>query len=355
MPPVRVVEVDEVPYERTLDRGRMDTWYPDAADLAARVQADRDVIAAERPDVVVTDARISAQVAATASGLPHVSLNHFLAGSGRTAWTSRRARLRALRRPVHAISRLPRLVRRDALGARRLQSRVGEVRAALGLEPGGSLFAGDLTLVTTTPLLDPARDLPPSWRYVGPVTWSAAAPAAPAPAHGGSSPLVFVSQGSIGAPSTLRSVARELAGEPVDVMIATMGACPPAELDAIAPNVMAGNVVDSDGWLAVADVAVLHGGHLTLSAASRAGVPLVVLPDGRDHWAWAARVEALGTGIALPAPRAPGAVRRAVRRVLRDDRYRNSAAELARHLAGWDGRRRCADAIEEIAAREAAA
>ncbi len=350
---VRVVEADEIPYERTASRPRIDHWYPDSADLLARVQADLELIAGERPDVVVTDARIPAQIAAQASGVPHVSINHFLPNTGMTAWTTPRARLRALRRPAHTLSRLPQLARGDAHGATRLGSRVNEVRASLGLDPATSLFAGQITLATTTPLLDPAPRLPAAWRYVGPITWSVPAGAAPPDRRGGR-PFVYVSQGSIGAPGRLRAIARELSREPVEGMIATMGACDPAELRSLAPNLDAANCVDNDAWLRAADVAVLHGGHLTVSAAACAGVPVIVLPDGRDHWAWAARVETFGTGIALRSPRTPGAIRRAVRRVLREPRFRERAAELARHLAGWDGRSLAAAAIEDAVDRVAA-
>lgn len=345
---VRLIDIPEIPLARTSDRQRVDTWYPAVADLQERAQADLGLIARERPDVVVTDTRIPAQIAAAASGLPHVSINHFLPSTGLTRWTTPRQRVRALRRPVHTLTQLPRLASRDPYGARVLSSRVRQARAAFGLDPAKSLFEGALTLATTTPLLDPAPGLPASWRFVGPLTWSAPC-GTPPPGGRAARPLVYVSQGSIGAPATLHEIARALAREPVGGMIATMGACAPDTLRAIAPRLGVAEFADNDAWLRVADFAVLHGGHLTMSAAAIAGLPVIVLPDGRDHWAWAARVEAFGTGIVLRAPRSPGAIGRAVRRLLGDPGYGQRARGLARHLAQWDGRSRAAGAIEQVA------
>ena len=87
---------------------------------------------------------------------------------------------------------------------------------------------------------------------------------------------------------------------------------------------------------------------MTASIAHRAGTPVVVVPHRSDQWAWADRVERLGTGIAVRPPAARGAIRRALRRVLRDERYRLAAERVAAHLREWDGARASADLVEEL-------
>lgn len=350
-PGLRLRPVDEVPLDATGDRGRIDTWYPSTEDLVARARADLALIEEEAPAVVVTDTRLSAQVAADASGRPHVGLHHFLAGTGRTSATRPAARARAaLRHPRAALRRAPELLRGDPYGAGLLHARLAEARAALGVTRGEARFftGATATALTTTPVLDPAPALPESWVYAGPVVWGAAGGAVPPPQP--ARPRVFVSQGSIGEGGTLREIVGELAREPVHLCVAVMGADDPAALRALAPHAEIHEVADSVAQLAAADVAVLHGGHMTNSAAAVAGTPVVLLPDGRDHWAWADRVERLGTGIALPAPRRRGAVARAVRRVLGDPGYRAAAGDLAGHLRSWDGRARVADLVERAAA-----
>lgn len=65
-------------------------------------------------------------------------------------------------------------------------------------------------------------------------------------------------------------------------------------------------------------VAVHHGGAGTTVAAARAGVPQVVVPLFGDQFYWAARVAALGIGVALtPAPLDAGTLTSALHDALR--------------------------------------
>ena len=128
----------------------------------------------------------------------------------------------------------------------------------------------------------------------------------------------------------------------------TAGLCEPEELRALAPDARVERLLPTSACLAAADAAVVHGGHLTTAEAHRLGTPVVVLPAAHDQWVWAERVERLGTGVALRPPIAPGAVRRAVRRVLGRDSYRERSAAVAAHLAEWDGASRAADLLETL-------
>jgi EryCIII-like glycosyltransferase len=78
-----------------------------------------------------------------------------------------------------------------------------------------------------------------------------------------------------------------------------------------------------------AALAITHGGHGTVMKALAAGVPMVVLPHGRDQADTAARVTARGAGIALARTASSSAIRRAVQRVLQHDSYRAAARGLA--------------------------
>jgi UDP:flavonoid glycosyltransferase YjiC (YdhE family) len=208
---------------------------------------------------------------------------------------------------------------------------------------------GTAVAVTSTPLLDPSRGLPRHWHYTGPISWSAAPPKV-VPVVRGSRPLVYVSQGSTGSGALLRRIVRELAREGVDLVVTTGGRCDEDELRALAPDARVERLLPSSACLAAADVAVVHGGHLTTAEAHRLGRPVVVVPAGSDHWVWSERVERLGSGIALRAPIAPGAIRRSVRRVLERGRYRRRAEAVAAHLAEWDGAARAADLAETLLA-----
>lgn len=320
--------------------------YGGAEGLTRLVEADLDVLEGLRPDVAVVDCRLSAWIACEVAGVPLVSVVHFFRS---TPWHAPEPLLGALRRRARA-RRAARIARwmldPDPLGLVTLARITAETRAAFGLDPRRPMFEGDLVACTTTPRLDPSRSAPPHWRYVGPVTWSA--PSGADPPRRGDRPLVYVTQGSTGSAATLERAVRELAHEPVDVLVTTASLCEPRELEALAANVRAERLLPGRACMEAADVAVVHGGHLTTIEAHAAATPVVVVPHGFDQFVWANRAERLGTGLAVRPPSLPGAIRRAVRRVLRRERYRAAAAAVADDLRGWDGPGNVADLVEEL-------
>ena len=347
---VRVIGAEEIPLEWTRDHDQMDCFYPDVETLIRFVEADGKVIEAEQPDVVVIDMRMPTALAAELAGVPTVTINHFLALTGYTTLSSWKRRLGMLRHPVRVASRLGTVFDRDPFRVTPLKARLDQARIELGLPPRDELpIIGPCTAFTTTPFLDPpTRPLPEGWHYAGPVTWSAAGEKPPpAPTD---RPLVFVSQGSLGSDSAIAEIAGAVAGLDADIAVVTMGAVDHGEIEALGPGITAHEVVDNDAWLEAADVAVMHGGHISMSAAARAGTPTVVIPDGRDHWAWAAKTTGLGTGISLYRPLLPGAVGRAVKKVLTRPSYAERASRLAAYLEDWKGEERIANLIEQVAA-----
>jgi MGT family glycosyltransferase len=321
-------------------------WFESVEELLAQAEADRGLLERLRPDAVVVDLRVPSMLAATRAGVPALALMHFVRLTGHwrepQPWRKRARQLRHAHRVPTAL-RTRRRGQAVALENRALRA---EARRRYGLPPA-PLVDGDAVAVTSTPLLDPAV-LPEHWRYVGPISWSAGADAEAI--ERGTRPLVYVSQGSTGSAELLRRAVRELAHEELDLVVTTARLCDPEELRALAPAARVERLLPTTTCIAAADAAVVHGGHLTTAEAHRLGTPVVVLPAGHDHWAWAERVERLGTGVALRPPVASGAVRRAVRRVLRRDSYRERAAAVAAHLAEWDGASRASDLLEELVA-----
>ncbi len=325
-------------------------WYRDADDLAASVAGDRGVIERLDADAIVSDMRMSATIAAEAAGVPQVELQHFLPLLGHGPSPKRPARWRRPRSAAEAVAY--RLGLRPAMDAR-LLALVTEVRGRLGLPFTGSLWSHrGVVACTTTPWLDPGHALPPRWEYVGPIVWSApvAAGGTAVPARG-ARPLVYVTQGSSGSAALLRRAVRDLAAAPVDVLATCAELCDPEELVALGPNVRAERYLPGAACCAAADVAVVHGGHLTACEAHIAGTPVVVVPYEMDHWTWAARVERLGSGVAVHAPRRPGLIARAASRVLGDESYARAARAVGEHFREWDGTARTADLVERVARR----
>jgi UDP:flavonoid glycosyltransferase YjiC (YdhE family) len=96
----------------------------------------------------------------------------------------------------------------------------------------------------------------------------------------------------------------------------------------------------------VAAVVSPAGNGIVVRAAA-AGVPVLLLPDGKDQFDVTRGAEAAGLGIVLDRTRLDAAeTRRALRALLDEPGYRTRARELARRAATYDAARTAADAIE---------
>jgi UDP:flavonoid glycosyltransferase YjiC (YdhE family) len=105
-----------------------------------------------------------------------------------------------------------------------------------------------------------------------------------------------------------------------------------------------------DALLDRVDVVLCHGGAGTIAAPLVHGVPLVVVPRGADQFANAARVAALGAGIALPPEQQDvDGMATALATVLDDPSYRASARAVADATARLPGLDVAVDQLEALA------
>ena len=110
-------------------------------------------------------------------------------------------------------------------------------------------------------------------------------------------------------------------------------------------------------WVRHADVlphcsaVITHGGHGTVMKALIAGVPLIVVPLGRDQPDNAGRVVYAGAGIRLRKNATVSALRTAISRVIDDPRYHTAARHMAARLAAERDDNRVLDELEQVAAR----
>ena len=97
--------------------------------------------------------------------------------------------------------------------------------------------------------------------------------------------------------------------------------------------------------------AISHGGLGTTLRALAHGVPLLLLPLGRDQAFNAARVVEYGAGIQLAPDAGPAAVAGAVARLLDEPGFAAAAARAAARVAADVPDQRAADALEACAVR----
>jgi MGT family glycosyltransferase len=186
-----------------------------------------------------------------------------------------------------------------------------------------------------------------SYRFVGPSV--GARPADPSfPADRLPDPVLYVSLGTVfkADPRLLRDFATALAPLGGTVVVAT-GQTDPAALGPLPANVLARRSVPQPEVLARSAMFLTHGGMNSVNEAMYAGVPMLVVPQGADQPLVAARVVALGAGLAIRTEDAAvEAVRALARRLLDEPRFRAAAGSLrdAQRQAG--GYRRAADELE---------
>src|SRR5262245_26176523 len=173
-------------------------------------------------------------------------------------------------------------------------------------------------------------DLPGNARYVGPVldepTWTYSSQST-APEGYDSLVLVALSttfQNQIGC---LQRIVDALGVMPVRAVVTTG---PAVDCKALHPPPNA-TVVPSAPHRQVlrhAALAITHGGHGTVVKALAAGVPLVLIPHGRDQADTAVRVSSRGAGITIARTTDAGGIAHAVDRVLSDPSFRLAAQQL---------------------------
>jgi UDP:flavonoid glycosyltransferase YjiC (YdhE family) len=227
---------------------------------------------------------------------------------------------------------------------------VNEVRERVGLPPHqeiAEMFSSIplLLYMTAEPFEYPRSDWPENVRLVGPCDWDPPAEL-PAGLEEVAEPIVLVTTSSEFQDDgrLVRCALEALADEEIHV-VATLPSGDPASFDApassrVLPFVPHAAILDR------AACAVTHGGMGTTQKALARGVPVCVVPFGRDQLEVARRVELAGAGTRLPARRlTPKRLRAAVREAMRRDAGARRVAEGYRAAGGANA---AANAIEEL-------
>ncbi|MGG6897744.1 nucleotide disphospho-sugar-binding domain-containing protein [Rhizobium sp. BR 315] len=198
------------------------------------------------------------------------------------------------------------------------------------------LSVGRHLLATSSSFDFPTEHLPDHVRYVGPLleapSWArerwAGQPAREM------QPLVLVSFSTTnqGQADVLQRVIPGLADEPVEVVVTLGKALEGLRLQSPANITILANAAHDD-LLTKARAIVTHGGHGTVMRSLCHGVPLVILPMGRDQNDNAARVDYHGAGLRLDPSVPPQMVGEAVRRVLSEPSFAERALAIGRAIA----------------------
>ena len=310
----------------------------------------RGAIEEERPDALLVDINTwGAMAAAETAGLPWATwCPYFLPVPSRDAppfglgLPPARGALGRLR---------DRLLSPVLLGAyNRLAPELDAVRAELGAPPvrriERAMIRTPLMLyMTAEPFEYPRSDWPPSVRMVGPGVWD---PPTKSPAwlEKVKRPLVLVTcstefqnDGKL-----VRTALEALAGEDVEVVVTTAGVDPSSFTPP--PNARVERFVPHRPVLERAACVVCHGGMGITQKALALGVPVCVVPFGRDQFEVARHVEVADAGSRLPASwLRPDRLRSAVREAMRK---KGGAERIAAAFASAGGPRAATEALEKL-------
>jgi UDP:flavonoid glycosyltransferase YjiC (YdhE family) len=287
----------------------------------------RDAIDDMGPDLVVVDCMLPAALTAgEATGAPTASVVHFLYGlaRGRMAesgggWTTDLRTLASTRR---------------ALGLAALDE---------GL---AAWEAPQLVLVTAPAWLDVDAGAPGHVVHAGPL----GVHVHPRRADSARVLLTFSTTVMEGQPELVERLSRAVADLGLRATL-TLGPALAPEAVSMPDEVEVLAFADHDRLMPECSIVISHGGLGTVTRALAHGVPVLVLPLGRDQAFNASRVEDLGAGIALPETSPADRIRAAIRTLLTDGSFRAAAAGAARRIAREQPDRRAADALERAARR----
>lgn len=341
--------------ERLLEicrKGRTNFFTPDF--LARCVEADCELFARVKPDLVLSDFRFSVSTSAEIMQIPHaVTLN--------ALWTNYfSARLSAPENTVYEkffgkalVSRFPSWlvkVLKELTLRYDVQSH-NQVRRHYGLAARRNLFdlvAGDLNLIADLPAFAPTEKLPPHFSYVGPILWQ---PEIPLPdcfeQIDEAKPTIYVSMGSSGDPGIFQALADAFADTEYQCLVTTAGlteiANPPA-------NFLTTAFAPGETLMSKCDLVVCQGGNGTVYQALRAGIPILGYPTMHDQHFNMDLVERLKMGRRLSlSPFNARDLKVAVKDMLaRSQEYTRQAKILANAFFHYPGETLAAKAIDDF-------
>lgn len=213
------------------------------------------------------------------------------------------------------------------------------------------LLSGDTDLVASLfPAID-GRQMASRDIAVGPIHYrpNATLPSALTSERRGR-PLVYVGMGSSGSPTVLARILRQLADQPLDVVVAGGVRLPATVTSSLGENIHLAGMVPEHRLRGRIDAAITHGGEGTVQAICRAGVPFAGYPmQAEQRWNI---TECVRHGNALRLRSSDvrrGRIPRIIKTLLTDSSLRSSAAALAQRMDGIDGPLAAVRAIERIA------
>jgi MGT family glycosyltransferase len=224
---------------------------------------------------------------------------------------------------------------------------LNEPRRTVGLAPLAGMdeaWRAPVHLYYTAEPLEGGHANPDSFRLVGPGLWE---PATQVPAwleelHG---PVVVSVSSEYQNDDALIATALQALRDLDATIVVTTSAHDPTRFD-VPPNARVTRYLPHAAILGKASLVVCHGGMGITQKALAAGIPLAIVPFGRDQFDVAERVSAVEAGtVVMPWELSPASLREAVRGA---QSMADGATRVATAFAHSGGAASAADALESL-------
>lgn len=206
-----------------------------------------------------------------------------------------------------------------------------------------------LVLHATDAIYDRDRELPPTQHHVGPLFWELPA-TVPAWVNEPGDPWVLISLSTLAQDDLpiVRLSLPVLADRPVRVLV-TLGPHDPGDLGPLPPNARVEGFVPHSAVLPRSTLLVSHAGHGSVMKAMWHGVPMVLVPWGRDQPGVAARAATLGVAqVVQRESLSETTMSAAVGRVLDDEHFSAAARAVSSRLRQQDPVARACELVESL-------
>ncbi|ASZ13065.1 hypothetical protein KTO58_09040 [Chitinophaga pendula] len=243
--------------------------------------------------------------------------------------------------------------------AKPINRKLNRVRTVFGLPPAQPMsYVGCMYMIYTTTLFDFKRsDLPAQVYYLGP-SFSKEQMGADTPFPWewlDGRPLVYFTMGTFfNKKKVFDKVIAASKDAPWQIVISVSKNLSLDLWQELPENVLLRNFVPQSALLEKVDLVACAGGVNTTTESLLKGLPLLVLPQARDHFDAAQRVVEAGAGIRIdPAQVSVVNIRKAITRLLDEPGYRQQAGVIARDYLQCDAPLAAACLIEKVAYRKA--
>jgi UDP:flavonoid glycosyltransferase YjiC (YdhE family) len=330
------VDLDSLPNSTVLRRLHLNEPMFDVDTLERYIRVDLDLLRWFQPDIVVGDWRLSLIVSSRLAAVPFLNI----VDAHWSPWVD--TRFEPADSPISRLIGVPlsnllfQLVHPLAFALHTIP--INTVLRKYRLPETGPdirryFSHGDFSAYPNDADLFPLREpLPPERAFIGPLLWS---PQVPKPAWWDrlprNRPVVYVSLGSTGEPGLLDAVFRVLGDLPVSVIAATAARGNPSDVPG---NVYLAEFVPGMEAARRSQFVICNGGAMSGQQALSAGVPFLGLISNMDQILYSRAVQRAGACELLRESEvSEDSLRRLVRALLTEHRYRAAAEKIARRTA----------------------